>query len=452
MDEATLRDAIRQAWESEAGQFARDATELFSGILNGKGDPRRFETDLRTRVMSAGAQMLEQTLERFDTEIRQMVRDRGHRAPDGTRCHGNTPSRGRKCVTMTTVLGKILIRRATGTCRECGRTIGFVDELLGVTPEHLTPACASAAALAAAALPSYAQAEQNLLEMMGVRLDDNRIHRAVARVGPSATRLLREDPENLAKPASTVPPPRRPMYASIDGGRIRMRDGNWREPCAGLIWWQMPDGRLRRFAFGEVRDKERIMEVMDRWLERFRRCRSGRAIIIADGAEWIWKWAERHPSAVLVLDYYHLKSHVWKAAEKMYGEGTARAKKWVKKIVARIWRGQVLSTIRKLDAARFNGWDRYRKRKAMEELATYLHNHQGLLEYRRLRKSGRNIGSGHIESTCKQLFTMRLKGPGMFWSESGAQHVLHLRALYISGRWNELWTDIHRKGLVADAA
>jgi hypothetical protein len=32
-----------------------------------------------------------------------------------------------------------------------------------------------------------------------------------------------------------------------------------------------------------------------------------------------------------------------------------------------------------------------------------------------------------------------MKGPGMFWSEEGAAHVMALRTLYITGQWEQLW-------------
>jgi len=48
---------------------------------------------------------------------------------------------------------------------------------------------------------------------------------------------------------------------------------------------------------------------------------------------------------------------------------------------------------------------------------TSLDKHADRLDYPRYREAGLPIGSGPMESFCKQLGT-RMKGPGMFWSVS----------------------------------
>ncbi len=52
------------------------------------------------------------------------------------------------------------------------------------------------------------------------------------------------------------------------------------------------------------------------------------------------------------------------------------------------------------------------------------------------------VGSGMIESTAKQLVGLRLKGPGMHWSEAGALAVTALRAQDLNGRWHQLWNTL----------
>ncbi len=47
------------------------------------------------------------------------------------------------------------------------------------------------------------------------------------------------------------------------------------------------------------------------------------------------------------------------------------------------------------------------------------------------------IGSGTIESTCKQLVSARLKQAGMIWDAEGAEAVAVVRAWLKSDRWNE---------------
>jgi hypothetical protein len=64
------------------------------------------------------------------------------------------------------------------------------------------------------------------------------------------------------------------------------------------------------------------------------------------------------------------------------------------------------------------------------------------MDYPRYRANGWLIGSGHVESACKGVVGLRLKGAGMRWSEPGADAVCHLRALFKSdpGQWDAFWT------------
>ena len=55
------------------------------------------------------------------------------------------------------------------------------------------------------------------------------------------------------------------------------------------------------------------------------------------------------------------------------------------------------------------------------------------------REKGYVIGSGMMESTCKQVVSRRLKGPGMQWSECGALAIAALIGQRINGSWEKFW-------------
>ena len=59
------------------------------------------------------------------------------------------------------------------------------------------------------------------------------------------------------------------------------------------------------------------------------------------------------------------------------------------------------------------------------------------MDYAAYRARGLQIGSGSVESGCKQLVTARLKGAGMIWDAEGAEQVAVVRAWLKSGRWQE---------------
>jgi hypothetical protein len=60
---------------------------------------------------------------------------------------------------------------------------------------------------------------------------------------------------------------------------------------------------------------------------------------------------------------------------------------------------------------------------AVDEAISYYQNHQHRMAYATYRARGLQIGSGTIESACKQLVSARLKLAGMIWNTAGAEAV-----------------------------
>ena len=82
---------------------------------------------------------------------------------------------------------------------------------------------------------------------------------------------------------------------------------------------------------------------------------------------------------------------------------------------------------------------RGRPREALAALHAYVRDKAHHRNYPAAKTNGWQIGSGMIESTCKQLVAQRLKGPGMHWSEPGALAITALRATDLNGHWNSFW-------------
>jgi hypothetical protein len=57
------------------------------------------------------------------------------------------------------------------------------------------------------------------------------------------------------------------------------------------------------------------------------------------------------------------------------------------------------------------------------------------LRYAEYRRLGLPLGSGVTEAACKTVFTQRLKLSGMRWQKAGAQLILTLRVILLSGVW-----------------
>jgi hypothetical protein len=75
---------------------------------------------------------------------------------------------------------------------------------------------------------------------------------------------------------------------------------------------------------------------------------------------------------------------------------------------------------------------------------TYLENQVHRMDYPKYLAQGWQIGSGSVESACKQVVNERLKGTGMRWGESGADAVCRLRGLLKSEShdWDHYWASL----------
>jgi hypothetical protein len=138
-----------------------------------------------------------------------------------------------------------------------------------------------------------------------------------------------------------------------------------------------------------------------------------------------------------VVDFYHASERVWKMAEALFGSGPA-AKGWA-------WR--MLKLLKKPNGIRrvLNSASVLRRRHRMKRTANaefdkaynYLRQRTKFMRYAAYERVGIPRGSGVTEAACKTVYTQRLKLSGMRWKKPGAQTILNLRVLLLSGVWVE---------------
>ena len=79
------------------------------------------------------------------------------------------------------------------------------------------------------------------------------------------------------------------------------------------------------------------------------------------------------------------------------------------------------------------------KRSAFAKAYRYLRDRMEYLRYAEYRRLGIPLGSGVTEAGCKTVYTQRLKLSGMRWKAAGAQTILNLRVLRLSGVWEQAY-------------
>jgi hypothetical protein len=153
----------------------------------------------------------------------------------------------------------------------------------------------------------------------------------------------------------------------------------------------------------------------------------------------------RHPRTgerlewVRVVDYYHASERLWTMGEALFGKGrTATA--WVRRMQKLLKQPNGIRRV--LNSASVLGGRCGLKGKSKQEFAKaykYLRNRTKYLRYAVYKRVGIPCGSGVTEAACKTIYTQRLKLSGMRWKSGGAQAILNLRVVLLSGVWAEAY-------------
>jgi hypothetical protein len=174
-----------------------------------------------------------------------------------------------------------------------------------------------------------------------------------------------------------------------------------------------------------------------------------RKAYVADGqaCNWtIWKDHFQRDGYVPILDFLHLLSYLYAAAQAA-GGGPKRQWERYEKWLRRAWGGEREKLWAELHAEAARAGEapkdapEHDPRVILAGAARYVENNLTRMDYPRYRKLGLPVSSAPIESTIKQ-FNRRVKGTEKFWLKSGVEAVLQVRAAYLSedDRVERLWS------------
>jgi hypothetical protein len=161
-----------------------------------------------------------------------------------------------------------------------------------------------------------------------------------------------------------------------------------------------------------------------------------RKAFVADGAATNWATQRRWFSDFTpILDFIHALSYVFSAA--MAARGFSAGWEVYQRWITWVWQGRVAEVIAELKRRQEElgspepGGPEAGPRQVVADALSYLENNRDRMRYDEYRRLGLPIVSSHVESTVKR-FNRRVKGTEKFWSESGAEALLELRADYLS--------------------
>ena len=164
--------------------------------------------------------------------------------------------------------------------------------------------------------------------------------------------------------------------------------------------------------------------------------RARQTLVLGDGIAWIWNLkANRWPQARELLDFWHGSQHLWNLGRAYNRMEEAKAQPWVRRRMEQFYQGQeqkVLKEISSLKVSRSQCGQIVRKEK------NYFAGQSKRMSYKEIADQGWPIGSGPVESSCRQD-QRRFKGPGQSWTHQGFASLSALDQARRNNHWDQLW-------------
>jgi hypothetical protein len=439
--------------------------------------------------LSRSIQASDQTMGHLEEEIQQQTRDlervvleeaaqkKADQAPPACPvCGGKlsrvTPGHERSYQTR---FGVVRIRRTRGWCRRCKGWCYPADHQLGLAEAgSCSPGVQEMAALAASKLP-VGEASAVIERLTGVKLPRATLDREARRQGQRAEGMRQAMDQQMSQgagreqqvPELRLKGPIEPftLALELDAWNIRERnEEDWglteelRKMGQEPEWWhwvyggtcfrlsqrvQTPGGRSLILSRGTVMTRGGIDALKQQlWAEAMRHGlgQAQEVLVIADGAVWIWNLVkDRFGGARQRLDPWHALQHLWAVAHALYPEDAAAAAAWIKPLKEKLLESQAVEVIDELDSllTRLRG----SRRAAVQAERNYLDNNRDRLDYKGAKERGEPLGSGAMESTCKQ-YQCRFHRPGQFWTQAGDEALMCLETFWRNARWSLLFPHV----------
>ncbi len=305
------------------------------------------------------------------------------------------------------------------------------------------------------ATASYQEAAA-LCQKWGSAISHGAVHALAQRLGRRA--------EAHTQARVCGPPPQEAIQSSattlavlmLDGWQVRQRGAGWghkKTLKARVEWHEWKTGVYYRQEHAAQSASGRGMLVHKRvvgWqgepLEFGRRLHwealrgglggAATKLVVADGAPWIWHLVQdRWAGATELLDFYHASQHLWELGRALAGPDEGAAVRWVEPRRHQLRHGRQKALLEEIAALAVPTGE---AGKVVKREQDYFASHAARLNYQQIHRRGWPIGSGSVESACRQR-QCRFKRPGQFWTASGLRCLGALVEARYNQHWDELW-------------
>ena len=341
---------------------------------------------------------------------------------------------------VLSVFGRSTYRRSYYQCK-CGSRWYALDEEQGLRAGQATDVMSGLLGLAGITV-SFAEASRQIKQYLQVDVSANTIRQETQRIGEKQAvreQTWIEQSQDIAYLQERERQPKGPkrMYGSIDGAFVPLEE-EWKE-AKTVSWYQVGT----RYGGEEQHAQEIAYYTSLEPAETFGSLlwgtgvhhqvdRAEELIFVCDGAAWIWKLVELYfPGAVQIVDWYHACQYLYAVAEALLLSQSEKDN-WITNMKTLLWDGQIVDILKECRS--------HLKQVGhpAERLISYFTNNLDRLQYADFRAKGYFIGSGTVESACKQIVAMRLKRSGARWTHHGASLTAKARTAWLSNSWHSV--------------
>jgi hypothetical protein len=188
-----------------------------------------------------------------------------------------------------------------------------------------------------------------------------------------------------------------------------------------------------------LKGKNAVIHEVAEEMERRDPSASRTRVALTDGERALQIRVDRKLKVTLILDLMHALEKLWKAAYVFHAEASLQADLWVMDRTLRILSGEVGQVVKGLRQSITKRSLSGANRKTLEGVANYLYRNRTRMRYDEYLANGWPIASGPVEGACKNLIRDRMERSGMRWTEQMAEAIVQLRAVYLSGDFDQYW-------------
>lgn len=191
--------------------------------------------------------------------------------------------------------------------------------------------------------------------------------------------------------------------------------------------------------------KDTALERLSKQVDRRKGTHIRDQVALCDGCEALQlRIARQFADFTLVLDFIHADEYLWDVANSLFGEKNPQRFGWMKEHTLQILSGQAQQVIMEFQRLAVADETQPAQRTQLAKTANYFERNLPYMDYRTYLKNGWPIASGVIEGACRHFVKDRCERSGMRWSQSGAENLLHLRAVAENDDW-DAYHDFRRR-------